>query len=194
MTLISQTSRRRLRHPLLRLAYLRLIIPLKRGWHEPEVMARSVGLGLLYGFTPTVGIQTQMVLATWLVAKPLKWRFDPLVAIVWTLVSNPFTMVPLYYLFYLVGLALTGDANHFTDFASFEMAFNALLAESATSGFWDGTAAVVGFLWDTMGVNILMGCLPFSLISAPLGYYAVLFSLRRRAARLRNPAIVAGSQ
>lgn len=65
---------------------------------SPEAVSRGVAIGLFYGLTPTVGLQTMMALPTCLL---LRGNFP--LACMATLVTNPLTIPPAYYLFNLVG-------------------------------------------------------------------------------------------
>ncbi|MDZ7782064.1 MAG: DUF2062 domain-containing protein [Halioglobus sp.] len=65
---------------------------------EEYALARGVAIGLLVGFTPTVGIQTLMMLAA-----SLSFRANFIAAFIVSNVSNPFTMPALYYGFNSLG-------------------------------------------------------------------------------------------
>lgn len=61
-------------------------------------LARGIAVGLLVGFTPTVGIQTVMMLVG-----SLSFRANFIAAFIVSNVTNPFTMAPLYYGFNRLG-------------------------------------------------------------------------------------------
>jgi len=65
---------------------------------DEYALARGIAVGLLVGFTPTVGIQTLMMLAG-----SLAFRANFIAAFIVSNVSNPFTMAPLYYGFNRLG-------------------------------------------------------------------------------------------
>lgn len=65
---------------------------------DEYALARGIAVGLLVGFTPTVGIQTLMMLAG-----SLSFRANFIAAFIVSNVSNPFTMAPLYYGFNRLG-------------------------------------------------------------------------------------------
>ncbi|MDS4071718.1 MAG: DUF2062 domain-containing protein, partial [Defluviicoccus sp.] len=92
-----------------RLIHLRLIVPLKRSRHSPEFTARGTAIGLFWAFTPLVGIQMHLVFLTWLCMRPTRWRFNLLVGVAWTWVTNVLTMWPCYYVFYVTGRLMLGD-------------------------------------------------------------------------------------
>ena len=64
-------------------------------------LARGVSLGLFVGLTPTVGIQTSMM-----IAGSLAFRANFPAAFIVSFVSNPLTMAPLYYGFNRLGQTL----------------------------------------------------------------------------------------
>lgn len=65
---------------------------------DEYTLARGIAVGLLVGFTPTVGIQTWMMLAG-----SFAFRANFIAAFIVSNVSNPFTMAPLYYGFNRLG-------------------------------------------------------------------------------------------
>ena len=69
-------------------------------------VARAVAIGLFAGLMPG---PTQMLTAALLV---WYWRVNLPVALACTLYTNPFTIVPLYWLAYEYGRLLTGQQHH----------------------------------------------------------------------------------
>jgi uncharacterized protein (DUF2062 family) len=67
-------------------------------------LARGVAVGLFVGLTPTVGIQTVLLLCACLL---LRANFP--VAFIASWVSNPLTMGPLYVAYAVIGETLLGD-------------------------------------------------------------------------------------
>ena len=59
---------------LLRGLRYRLVIPVFRSPHSPEYTARGVANGVFWGLTPTVGLQTIEIVATWLIAQRVRAR------------------------------------------------------------------------------------------------------------------------
>jgi len=68
---------------------------------SPHRIALGIGLGLFIAWTPTIGLQTLMVLC---VAPFLRANISVAVPCVW--VTNVFTMIPVYYSNYLLGRML----------------------------------------------------------------------------------------
>jgi len=68
-----------------------------------RAIARGIAVGLFVGLTPTVGIQTVLMLGACL---PLRANFPAAFFISW--VSNPLTMAPLYVVYSFIGETLLG--------------------------------------------------------------------------------------
>ncbi len=95
----ARSNRHRLRDWLA--AHPRISRLLERGGclHVDEyAIARGVAVGLLIGLTPTVGIQTFMMIGA-----SLSFRANFIAAYIVSFVSNPVTMAPLYYGFSQLG-------------------------------------------------------------------------------------------
>lgn len=52
-----------------RILLRRLIAPLVRGKHPPEYTARGTAVGLLIAFTPTLGVQMELVFLLWVIIR-----------------------------------------------------------------------------------------------------------------------------
>jgi hypothetical protein len=135
-----------------------------RSPHSAAHTARGVANGIFWGFTPTIGLQTLEILATWFVLKRMLRRDSSLLqAMVWVWVNNPLTVVPMYYAFYVTGLWLTGRPGVAVDYRSF---------------------SISGLSITNVGVPMLVGCLPYAVVASALGYRWALTVVRRRQARL----------
>jgi len=164
-----------------RLARYRLVIPLLRSRHPPEHTARGVAIGLFWAMTPLVGIQMMLVLATWIVGRRLfSYHFSLVLGLAWTWVTNAFTILPMYYAYHVTGQVMLG---HWDDLTGFD-AFAALWRETfaADIGFWRALADYTVDLVKGWGVPLLVGCLPWAIVSAAAGYWISLRVSRRRAA------------
>lgn len=84
-----------------RYLYRELIQPILHSKDEPQLLARGAALGIFIAMTPTVGIQMGLVLACALIPR-LHFNIPVALAMVW--ISNPVTVLPLYYFFYRFGL------------------------------------------------------------------------------------------
>ncbi len=125
-----------------------------------EPIARGIGIGLLIGFTPTVGFQTVMMLGACLW---LRGNFPAAFTMSW--VSNPFTLPPMIYAYYQLGDWLFGSW---------------VKARFVGTGGID--EAMIGV------VNTALGCALIAIPMALIGYFASLgisevWNRRRHAAR-----------
>lgn len=120
--------------------------------------------GVFWGLTPTIGLQTVAILATWIVTKRALGKDSSLLqAMVWVWVNNPLTVVPMYYIFYVTGLWLTGSPGVAVDYRSFNIS---------------------GLSLGTVGVPLLVGCLPFAVFGSLISYHWAMRVVVRRRARL----------
>ena len=164
---------------LSRLVHLRLVIPLKRSRHSPEHSARGVAVGLFWAFTPLVGIQMYLVFLTWLVARRYpRFEFGLIIGLAWTWVTNVFTIWPVYYAFYFTGQILLGREKGAAGYEGFVTKWESVLA--ATNGFIDTFSASVKLIAHDQGLAMTVGCVPYAVATAWLGYYCTLQFIRRR--------------
>ena len=133
---------------------------------------------MFWGLTPTIGLQTLEITATWLIARKLLRKDSSLLqAYIWVWVNNPLTVVPMYYVFYVTGLFLTGQGDQATGYR----AFGDLL--SAGDAPW---LTRVTTLMTAVGVPLLLGCLPYAILGAVASYaWAMALVARRRERRHR---------
>lgn len=160
----------------------RLAIPIMRGVHTPEHTARGVMIGIFWSMTPFFGIQMMLVLASWLIARKIfKWDFSLVNGLAWTWLTNAFTIIPCFYLFYLTGQLMLGRMGQVADYASFGN--NIERAINNQSGFWQNIQDWVVSLASDFGLPILLGSIPWSLLSALVAYRLTLVFLGRYKAR-----------
>ena len=145
------------------------MVPLKRSKHPPEFTARGVAVGMLLAMTPTIGIQMFMIAGAWLFAtKVLKWDFSLLAGLGWTWTSNVFTMIPLYYMFYVTGQIMLGNWGDISGYESFaELASN---VNNPDLTFWQKTKLSFVNLFKDWGVPMFLGSIPWAIFSSWLGY------------------------
>lgn len=124
---------------------------------DEYALARGVAVGLFVGFTPTVGIQTFMMLAA-----SLAFRANFIAAFIVSNVSNPFTMAPLYYGFNQLG----------------EWLFHELPISAAPA---------VNTLEDEIAhetLAMVLGSLAVAIPASAIGYFLFLWLWRRLGLRL----------
>lgn len=166
-----------------RLLRYRLVIPVLRSKHSPEYTARAVFIGLIWAMTPTIGIQMPLVFMTWVI---MRWvrrgeGFNLPVALAWTWSSNVVTLPPLYYLFLITGKLMMGQWGDLSGYS----AFTAELASvaKADGGFFEVLWLYVQGLFQSFGLAMFVGSVPWAIFSAWFGYRTTLRVLEKRAAR-----------
>lgn len=165
----------------------KFVVPMKRSPHPPEYTARGVAMGVFWGITPLVGVQMYLVFMCWLAAKwHPKLNFHLLQGMLWVWVSNIFTLVPMYYGFYVTGQAMLG---RFDDISGYG-AFSGLLDTGAWEGasFWESMKQYFIYIADTFGLPLAIGWIPYAVIGAWVGYKATLRVVRARRARMQRRA------
>ena len=166
----------------------RFVVPIKRSRHPPQYTARGVAVGLFWAMTPTVGIQMMFVLANWLAFRRLapRWDFNVIHAMAWTWVTNFATVLPAYYLFYLTGQVVLGRWDDLTGYAGFIQLWDASTAGGTTTDYLPGAASNPDVYYDVIvagwGLAMLVGCPPYAIAAAWLGY---VWSLKLAIARRR---------
>ena len=176
---------------LRRLTRLRLVIPLKRGQMPPEYVARGVAVGLVVGFTPTVGVQLFAVFGLWALSRylPERCHFHIVPAFAWVWVTNVFTIGPIYYLFLLTGQAMLGRFDELGSIGldEFSATLTTLVSQDASflQGLWQGTVALL----DLWGLPLFLGSVPWAIGTAWLGYiWSIRFVTSFREGRQKRMA------
>ena len=168
----------------------KLIIPILRSQHPPEFTARGVMIGLAWAMTPLVGVQMYAVFMTWLATKKLfKWDFNLPIALAWTWVSNVFTMLPIYYVFYATGKLGIGRYETFSGYDGFIKLWKGAFAKDVS--IYEALKTSVNVMVTEWGLAMTVGCVPWAILFAWLGYkyglkYAIKAAARREARRKRK--------
>ncbi len=154
----------------------RLVVPLKRSVQDPVILARGVLVGMMWAMTPLVGIQMTTVLITWMIAKKLNWSFSLPIAIAFTWVTNVFTMVPVYYVFYVTGKLMMGDWHNITGWESVKNIVETTFFGDYT--MWESIVLFGKMLLKDWGLAMALGCIPWSIGSGWISYRWSLKFLR----------------
>lgn len=120
---------------------------------SPHAIALGVAIGIFVGLTPSVGIQTVLVLALIFICRPF-FYFNGTAAMASTYVSNPLTMAPMYYFWYRLGAWFLPNADA-------DVNFDALLQFEGLAGWWESTS--------TLAVQVGFPMLIGALLTAPFG-------------------------
>ena len=171
----------------------RLIIPILRSPHPPEHTARGVAIGTLWAMTPLVGIQMWLVSMTWIFYKKiLKKSFSLPLGLAFTWITNVFTMVPVYYVFYVTGQMMMGHWDSISGYSHLKNIIHQTFLSDLS--FWDEWVLFFKLLVQDWGVAMIVGCLPWMIFGYWLGYRLTLGLLndyhllreKRRLAKLQK--------
>lgn len=142
----------------------KVIAPMKREYKTSSYLARSNAIGIGLAFAPFPG-QVPVVLAVWIIARKFKWRFSLGISIAWTFISNVFTNMPLFYLYYKTGAFLCGSQTG--------LSYDGLAAVF-DQGMFDG----VRYMVTELGRNILAGSCFYMTAGAVFGYALGRFTVK----------------
>ncbi len=176
---------------IIRTTRYRLHIPMIRSPHPPEFTARGVMIGMFWAMLPLVGIQMICVFVTWIICRKL-FRYDFSLAngLAWTWVTNVFTVIPAYYLFFVTGMFMLGGGSDIGGYEGFAAAFTEIGDRDV--GFWHKVVLWTKTLLIGWGLPLTIGSIPWAVSSAALSYFLSLRFVRaykqRRAARMRKAA------
>jgi len=145
-------------------------------------------IGLMWAMTPLVGIQMMLVALTWVVTNRLfAWNFSLVLGLAWTWVTNAFTILPFYYGYYVTGQILLGHWDNISGFETFVGLWEGTFG--ANMGFWEALWAYLVDIVAGWGLPLIVGSIPWILISGIAGYrVSVRFSRRHHAKRAARRA------
>ncbi len=165
----------------------RIVAPIFSSEAPAAEVAWAVAIGLFIGLTPTMGIQMYIAGGVWLLCRPFGFRFNLPVAVAMVWVSNPLTVVPIYYAFLVVG----GLVLQISDNLNYAYFHDTLTRISTEGTAWEAMVNGTRFLLVDLGWPMVIGSLFFALPGAVLGYALTLRALNRRKARGLGPQPVA---
>ena len=146
----------------------KLINPVLHSNAPVSEVSLGVAFGVFLGLTPTVGVQMYLVALVWSIYRYIFGRHFSLpvgVAMVW--ISNPLTMVPLYYLFLVTGYRLLETQNGI----SYELFTEYLGHISSTEGTWEMIIAGASFLLVDLGWPMIIGSLVYAVPGFIISYF-----------------------
>ena len=111
----------------------------------PHSIALGASLGMFITFTPTVGIQVLIVLILSMVV-----RFNRFAAIVLIYLSNPVTIIPIYYADYVIGLFVQGESG--LSLEEFVLLWDQSVITAGEVGFWGATQV----LFKSLGTDVII--------------------------------------
>lgn len=132
---------------------------------SPHAIALGVGIGIFVGLTPSVGIQTILILGVILATRPF-FYFNGTAAMASTYISNPLTMAPMYYFWYRLGAWFIPGTDT-------NVNFDSLLKFDGLAGWWQSTASLAVQVGTPMLVGALLTAPIGAAIAYPLTHYLV---------------------
>ena len=97
-------------------------------------------------------------------------------------ISNVFTMVPMYYGFYVTGQVMLGRIKHVSGYDSFAKLFNFDAWQEET--FWETVAHYFEYVWEQFGLPLAVGWIPWAVAGGWIGYRLSLKIIRDRRQRI----------
>lgn len=130
----------------------------------PHNLALGMAIGVFVTFTPTIGAQMSLVVfLAWL------FRANKVVGVPLVWITNPATIVPIYYPCYVVGRVLLGEPEIGLAWWQ-ELRHPPPGFFAATHFYWSRMLEIAEPLW--------LGCVVVSLVLAIITYYVVYFGVR----------------
>ena len=176
-----------------RLFRKQLIVPIIRSPHPPEHTARGVAVGTMWAMTPLVGIQMWLVTMTWLGFKKFTSKtFSLPLGLAFTWLTNVFTLVPVYYVFYVTGQIMMGHWESISGYDHLqEIIRQTFMSDLSFIQEW---ALFFKLLLQDWGLAMVVGCLPWAVVGYWLGFRLTLQFLKdyhllrekRRLAKLQR--------
>lgn len=133
----------------------------------PHSVALGTTIGMFVGMTPTVGIQMIIVLAIAFLVRPL-FRFNRIAAVLTVYVTNPLTIIPIYWFNYQIGTCFVPSNVKYEDFVA--------IVRYDAHGDWSKRAMS---LITELGAPLLVGCFVVATICSLLTYPAMRWLLSR---------------
>lgn len=132
----------------------------------PHAVALGTAIGMFIGLTPTVGVQMLIAIGVYYLCLPF-FRFNAKAAIVTVYVSNPLTMLPLYWFDYRVGqIFFGGDVTR--------EQLNEILTYESFSEWW----STILTLFVDLGWTMLAGSLIVGTVGALVTYPVMRYLLQ----------------
>jgi uncharacterized protein (DUF2062 family) len=154
---------------------------------SPQDLAKGSAIGLFIAMTPTIGVQ--MILALLLTAM---FRVNKAIALAMVWISNPLTLIPLYYANWWLGhqivqtTAVEGQSAVRARIAEISDSIGGmtnLIAHTFDSAFW---SKVLKLVWS-LGVELWIGSFLVGSVCAAVGYLITLWGIKFYRQRFPRP-------
>lgn len=147
-------------HFIRRHYFRRFLRPINKLKLTPEVVGRTMFVGLLWGLSASVGFQLIFVALFWLIGRWADRPFNFPIALLLTGITNPLTITPIYSAYFFIGCSLLPSCQP----AHFSVKF--LLERLSEEGPWSLLADSWSFLTITFFAS-----LPFAVAAGVAGYW-----------------------
>ena len=129
--------------------------------------------------TPTVGLQMVIVAGLWAMVRVLRpsWDFNVVIGMIWTWLTNVLTAPPIYYAFLVTGEGMLGRWGETGGYAIFQQRLVKLLQTDVS--FLESLLIYVVGIFEAWGMPMMIGCVPWALGGAFLGYWWSLRFIHR---------------
>ena len=159
-----------------RVLYNHFVAPIMSSRNPPWFDARGAAVGMIVGFGCPVGLQVFS-----LVAFRMVFRFNSVIAFAFSWVSNPFTFLPMYYLYYYLGSLILHRPSIMP-----REAFREMLAPILHSDyFWESVHVFGSLGWDVL-LRWFVTAILVSAVTALAAYVATYHFQRLRCRRKAN--------
>ena len=125
-----------------------------------HAIALGTAIGVFLGLTPTVGLQMLTVMVLSVCTRRL-FRFNVMAALMAVYVSNPITIVPIYWGLYKVGSFFVGGEVS-------RAQFGAILEYNTFSDWWDTVVEVAVGLGEPLLIGTAIVAIPSGILTYPL--------------------------
>ena len=160
------------------LFHKKLIRPIIESDGSIYEVSLGVAIGIFFALTPTVGIQMYSVVLIWAICRyifKINFKLSVALAMVW--ISNPITMIPLYYIFLVSGYLVLGTREKL----NFEI-FNDHIANlSQINDTLTSVIEILKFLIIDLGWPMVVGSIFYAIPGSIIGFLVckkVLYSYR----------------
>lgn len=136
---------------------LRSILMLDDSAHS---IALGTAIGMFIALTPTVGIQMLIVLCVAFLTGPF-FRFNKIASLITVYVSNPLTIVPIYWFDYKIGTYYVGGSMTQDDFAK-------ILEFEGFAGWWETVKQLLLEVGSPLIIGSLIVATFFALATYPI--------------------------
>ncbi len=143
----------------------------------PHSIALGTAIGMFIGMTPTVGIQMLLVMAFAFVTSRFL-HFNRMAALITVYISNPITVLPIYWLDYQIGSMIVGGTLSYETLAG-------ILEYNSIREWW----ATIVALFVEIGVPLVIGSLIVASIASAITYpiiWYLLSTMRRGYSKKRH--------